>query len=54
MTNLEIKSHNTNSTYEQIDKQLQTLTKILWCMAGASFVIMCLSIAVAVIVILTR
>ena len=49
-----MKPHNTNSTYEQIDKQLQTLTKILWCMVGASFMLMCLSITVAVIVILTR
>ena len=49
-----MKSHNTNSTYEQIDKQLKTLTKILWCMAGASVIVMYLSITVAVIVILTH
>ena len=42
------------SEYERIDKNLRTLTKIMWIISGLSFITMFLSIACAVIVILLR
>ncbi|MBQ7723164.1 MAG: hypothetical protein IJT57_02470 [Selenomonadaceae bacterium] len=48
------KSNVTNSTYDQIDKQLQILTMALWFVAGASVVSMFLAIACAIFVILSR